>query len=77
MQVPPGTASLEVRLDNRTGDPYLTGHAGLTASTATGSWWYDYGHEGGQATVSLMHPSVITVVNPAVGRLHDHRAGAR
>ncbi|MCF7734366.1 MAG: hypothetical protein K9N23_21975, partial [Akkermansiaceae bacterium] len=67
VQVPEGTASLEVRLDDRTGDPYLTGHADLTASTATGSWWYDYGHEGGQAIGSLMHASVLTFVNPTVG----------
>ena len=65
--IPEGTASLEAKLTGRTGVPHLTGHAGMTAATASGSWWYGYGHEGGQASGSLSHDTVVTFTNPPPG----------
>lgn len=69
--VPPGTASLEVRLDNRVGNPWmsLVESARLPSPPAAYgySWWaYTlYGFDGG--TGGTVHDHILTLANPAPG----------
>jgi hypothetical protein len=67
LTVPPHAASLEVRLDERTGNPHLAGCLGTTKPQAfAASWGYDYGYYGG-TYATLDHASVITFSNPPAG----------
>lgn len=62
--VPPGTLNLEVRLENRTGSPFMALIAGDRLPTSP----YDsYGTEGGQSLSAVTDPELINVANPAPG----------
>jgi hypothetical protein len=64
--VPPGTAALEVRLDDRVGNPHLAARLGAVGPTPySGS--PDYGYYGGNVSDSLDHPTVLTFPNPPAG----------
>jgi len=70
--VPAGTASLEVRLDNRVGNPWMALIQGARLPAPT--WWYgpanwqtnEYGFDGGTGG-SIYDASVLTVPNPVPG----------
>jgi hypothetical protein len=64
-----GTASLEVRLDNRVGDPIMALISGPRLPIPFNpSPYIDYGFDGGQSDGSnLNHESILTIANPAAG----------
>ena len=64
--VPVGTAALEVRLDNRVGNPHLAARLGTAGPTAYGGS-PDYGYFGGNVSGSLDHATVVTFPNPPAG----------
>jgi hypothetical protein len=66
LTIPPGTASLEARLDDRTGNPHLAGCLGLSKPRPFSYWGDDYGYFGGASAV-LDHPSVVTFASPPEG----------
>ncbi|MDW8382549.1 MAG: LamG-like jellyroll fold domain-containing protein [Verrucomicrobiota bacterium] len=70
----PGTLSMEVRLENRVGNPLMSLRPGELAPQSYG----DYGEDGGQYT-SWMHDSQILVGSPTPGiytlLVHAHRSG--
>ena len=63
--VPPGVPSIEVRLENRAGNPVLT----LISTNLLPNFYYAayYGNDGGQSSGSLSDPNLITVANPTPG----------
>jgi len=68
VNVPPATATLQIRLDDRTGNPLLGGRAGILAPRA--DWNYggdDYGYDGGYWPGSTGDSSVLTFANPPAG----------
>ena len=68
VNVPAGTAALEVRLDDRTGNPQLSARAGSMAPTAVpASGGDDYGYHGGYATGTRTDPAILTFANPPAG----------
>lgn len=70
--VPAGTASLEVRLDNRVGNPQLALISGTRVPQPDPSA-YDYGVGGGQTSVPagsvgrVMEDDLLTIANPPAG----------
>ncbi len=68
--IPAGTASLEVRLDNRVGNPNMGLVSGTrVASRYPGYGTYGYGYGGGQisGTVATYDDNLITIANPPAG----------
>ncbi len=69
--VPPGTASLEVRLDNRVGNPWMSLVEGTRLPAPPANYvhnWYEYtyyGYDGG--TGGTAHDQILTVANPMPG----------
>ena len=61
--VPPGTLNLEVRLENRTGTPFMA----LVAGDRLPAPYDSYGAEGGQSSSVVTGPELINVANPAPG----------
>ncbi|QJE95286.1 InlB B-repeat-containing protein [Luteolibacter luteus] len=70
--IPSGTASLEVRLDNRVGNPQLTLISGTRVPQPDSSA-YEYGTGGGQTSVPagsigrIMEDDLLTLPNPPAG----------
>ena len=68
VNVPPATATLQIRLDDRTGNPQLGVRAGTLAPRADWYWGSDdYGYDGGYMPGSTGDPSVLTFANPPAG----------
>ena len=68
VNVPPATATLQIRLDDRTGNPQLGVRAGSLAPRADPYWGSDdYGYDGGIYSGSTGDPSVLTFANPPAG----------
>ena len=73
--VPAGTASLEVRLDNRTGDPHMSLVSGtaLPQPGSNSNNYFYYGYNGGQYSVPaggvsrVHHANILTLANPPAG----------
>ena len=59
-----GTATLEVRLDDRTGNPRVAARAGGAAPYFSS---YEYGYDGGTSSGTQQHQSVLTFANPPAG----------
>ncbi len=69
--VPAGTASLEVRLNNRVGNPQMALVGGLRLPPGPILFWpYNYGSEGGQTSGTphaVYDDNLITLTNPPAG----------
>ena len=65
--VPAGTAALEVRLDNRVGNPHLAARFGVAGPSAFVNDYPDFGYYGGNSSGTLDHPTVVTFPNPPAG----------
>jgi hypothetical protein len=62
--VPPGTLSMEVRLENRVGNPEMVLRPGTRLPLPNSG---AYGHEGGYTSGRLFDDSFMTVANPSTG----------
>ena len=73
--VPPGTASLELRLDNRVGNPWMSlvgGNRIVRPEGMSQNNGFSYGFNGGQTSTGngvdyIQNASIITVANPPPG----------
>lgn len=70
--VAPDTAAVEIRIDDRDGEPWMTVLPGSRPPRPIGTWYTSYGHEsygygGGQTSGYITDESLITLANPLPG----------